>query len=165
MKYLRNDFVIVENILFLYRQVNSSNSNSVKGLSTQSIGCSISNTLLNLFEHRDDETNISVYSHDPIEDQEIVSDDLRIQKIFSLLQNYRNVNNGHGVYELKIQDILEEVNGYQDDNQPLILDIVNIEHPHYGLIFDKDNEQHRDNIVMAIYSTSALFHPYKDYKI
>ena len=111
------------------------------------------------------EDYVSVYSHDPISNQEITDEQVRIEKIFTLLtQNGRSVNDGHGVLELKIKDILDEVNSYKGEKEPDILSLRNCNHPHYGLVFDRDNNGHIDLIIQSIHDSCSLYFPYKRYR-
>lgn len=153
--------MINNEILLVYRHLNATKSKSINNI--QSNNYYQADLYHDIFMNRE-EDYVSVYSHDPIANQEIISEQVRIEKIFTLLiQNGRTVNNGHGVLELKIKDILDEVNFYKGEGDPDILSLENCKHPHYGLMFDRNNDSHIDLIIQSIHDSCSLYFPYKKY--
>lgn len=154
--------MINNEILLVYRHLNATKSKSINDIQIKNHYQP--DLYVDIFMNRQEEY-VSVYSHDPIANQEITSEQVRIGKIFTLLkQNGRSVNDGHGVLELKIKDILDEVNFYKGEGDPDILSLKNCNHPHYGLMFDRDNSSHIDLIIQSIHDSCSLYFPYKIYK-
>lgn len=154
--------MINNEILLVYRHLNATKSKSINNVQLKNHYQS--DLYLDIFMNRQ-EDYVSVYSHNPILNQEITDEQARIGKIFALLkQNGRSVNDGHGVLELKIKDILDEVNFYKGEGEPDILSLKNCNHPHYGLVFDRSNKWHIDLIIQSIHDSCSLYFPYKIYK-
>lgn len=148
-------------ILLVYRHLNATKSSTIHDVQTNN--CYQLDLYINIFMNRDEEY-VSVYSHDPIANQEVKDEKIRIGKIFVLLaENGRAISNGHGVLELKIKDILDETNAYKGDGEPDILLLKNCNHPHYGLVFDRNNNFHIDLIMQSIHDSSCIYFPYKEY--
>lgn len=154
--------MIKNEILLVYRHLNATKSKSINDIQLKNYYQP--DLYIDIFMNRQ-EDYVSVYSHDPISNQEITDEQVRIEKIFTLLtQNGRSVNDGHGVLELKIKDILDEVNSYKGEKEPDILSLRNCNHPHYGLVFDRDNNGHIDLIIQSIHDSCSLYFPYKRYR-
>ncbi len=122
-------------------------------------------SLSEIFYHRHyangTEEYLSVYSHDPLENEKRDTSDERAKLVFPVILNKLSLKPNSGLLELPINEICDDVNCYGVE----VLSYKEYGHPHYGLHFDENKKNDVESILLSINQFACICYPYKDYQI